>query len=65
MRVRVRVKVTWPDYDLQTTNRRCQEWTMEFVRGLVAKGYIGDDAVDIVHSKRNSSTHGIGLRHMG
>lgn len=59
------VKVTWADYDLQTTNRRCQEWTMEFVRGLVAKEYIGDDAVDIVHSKRNPSTHGIGLRHMG
>lgn len=35
--VGVGVKVTWADYDLQTTNRRCQEWTMEFVRGLVAK----------------------------
>ncbi|KAE8329171.1 hypothetical protein BDV39DRAFT_203433 [Aspergillus sergii] len=45
-----------------TTNRRCQEWTMEYVRYLVAKGYIGAEAIEIVQSKRDSPTHGIGLR---
>ncbi|GIK07578.1 hypothetical protein Aspvir_003244 [Aspergillus viridinutans] len=45
-----------------TTNRRCQEWTMEYVRHLVAKGYIGTQAVEIVQSKRDPPTHGIGLR---
>ncbi|BCS22029.1 uncharacterized protein APUU_30254A [Aspergillus puulaauensis] len=36
-----------------TTNKRCQEWTMEFVRHLVAKGHIGEEAVHIVQSKRD------------
>ncbi|KAF4186857.1 hypothetical protein CNMCM7927_005097 [Aspergillus lentulus] len=45
-----------------TTNKRCQEWTMEYVRHLVAEGYIGPDAVEIVQSKRDPPTHGIGLR---
>ncbi|KAK6810876.1 hypothetical protein RU639_013329 [Aspergillus parasiticus] len=45
-----------------TTNRRCQEWTMEYVRYLVAKGYLGGEAIEIVQSKRDHPTHGIGLR---
>jgi hypothetical protein len=35
---------------------------MEYVRHLVAKGYIGPEAVEIVQSKRDPFTHGIGLR---
>ncbi|KOS46005.1 hypothetical protein ACN38_g3078 [Penicillium nordicum] len=44
------------------TNKRCQEWTMEYVRHLVAKGLIDEEAIEIVQSKRDSATHGIGLR---
>lgn len=46
----------------QTTNKRCQEWTMEYIRHLVSKGYIGAQAIQIVQSKRDPPTHGIGLR---
>ncbi|KAJ5501800.1 hypothetical protein LT330_000704 [Penicillium expansum] len=45
-----------------TTNKRCQEWTMEYVRHLVAKGLIEEKAIEIIQSKRDSPTHGIGLR---
>ncbi|KAA8649262.1 hypothetical protein EYZ11_005530 [Aspergillus tanneri] len=44
-----------------TTNKRCQEWTMEYVRHLVAKGFIAPEAIEIVQSKRDPPTHGIGL----
>ena len=47
---------------LQTANTRCQEWTMEFIRHLVAKGFIEPTAIDIAQSKRDSPTHGIVLR---
>ncbi|KAJ5474903.1 hypothetical protein N7475_004469 [Penicillium sp. IBT 31633x] len=45
-----------------TNNKRCQEWTMEYVRYLVAKDLIGEEAIRIVESKRDPPTHGIGLR---
>ncbi|KAJ5483764.1 hypothetical protein N7530_003010 [Penicillium desertorum] len=45
-----------------TTNKRCQEWTMEYVRHLVAKWLIDEEAIEIVQSKRDPPTHGIGLR---
>ncbi|CAI7571674.1 unnamed protein product [Penicillium crustosum] len=45
-----------------TTNKRCQEWTMECVRHLVAKGLIDEEVIEIVQSKRDSPTHGISLR---
>lgn len=48
--------------NFQTTNKRCQEWTMEYIRHLVAKGLIDEEAIEIVQSKRDSATHGIGLR---
>lgn len=35
---------------------------MEYVRHLVAKGLIDEEAVEIVQSKRDSPGHGIGLR---
>ena len=35
---------------------------MEYVRHLVAKGLIGEDAIQIVQSKRDPPTHGIGLQ---
>lgn len=38
---------------------------MEYVRHLVALGYIDASAIDIVHSKRDPPRHGIGLRHIG
>ncbi|KAL3473550.1 hypothetical protein BJX99DRAFT_233375 [Aspergillus californicus] len=47
-----------------TTNRRCQEWTMDYVRLLVAKGFIGDEAIEIVQSRRDPPGHGIGLQPM-
>ncbi|CAG7935421.1 unnamed protein product [Penicillium salamii] len=45
-----------------TTNKRCQEWTMEFVRHLVSKGLIAAEAIQIVQSKRDPPNHGIGLQ---
>lgn len=42
--------------------KRCQEWTMEFVRHLIAKGLIAADAIQIVQSKHDPPTHGIGLQ---
>ncbi|KAL2859868.1 uncharacterized protein BJX67DRAFT_375995 [Aspergillus lucknowensis] len=45
-----------------TTNKRCQEWTMEFIRHLVAKRYIGAGAIEIVQSQRDPPSFGIGLR---
>lgn len=35
---------------------------MEYVRHLVAKGLIAADAIQIVQSKRDPPTHGIGLQ---
>lgn len=35
---------------------------MEYVRSLVAKGYIGAEAIEIVQSHRDPPTFGIGLR---
>ncbi|KAJ5562879.1 hypothetical protein N7535_002675 [Penicillium sp. DV-2018c] len=45
-----------------TTNRRCQEWTMEFIRYLVAQGLIAAEAIQIVQSQRDPPNHGIGLQ---
>ncbi|BCR88852.1 uncharacterized protein ACHE_50050A [Aspergillus chevalieri] len=45
-----------------TTNRRCQEWTMDYVRHLVKKGIIGEEAVEIVQGRRDPPEHGIGLK---
>ncbi|KNG80395.1 hypothetical protein ANOM_011126 [Aspergillus nomiae NRRL 13137] len=45
-----------------TTNKRCQEWIMEYVRLLVDKGYIDAEAIDVANSNRDPPTHGIGLR---
>ncbi|KAK0103141.1 hypothetical protein ONS95_014941 [Cadophora gregata] len=42
-----------------TTNRRCQEWTMDFLHHLVLKGFISQEADDIVQSKRDPPSHGI------
>ncbi|UNI16350.1 hypothetical protein JDV02_002787 [Purpureocillium takamizusanense] len=39
--------------------KRCQEWTMEFIRRLVGQGLIQAEAVDIVQSHRDSPTRGI------
>lgn len=38
---------------------------MEYIRKLVAKGYIGEEAIQIVQSKRDPPTHGVGLRPVG
>lgn len=35
---------------------------MEYVSHLVAKGLIDEEAIEIVQSKRDPPTHGIGLR---
>ncbi|EEQ35033.1 hypothetical protein McanMca71_001771 [Microsporum canis] len=48
-----------------TTNKRCQEWTMEYVRHLVQLQYLDAGAIQIVQSKRNPPTHGIGLQPIG
>ncbi|PGH26515.1 hypothetical protein AJ80_01829 [Polytolypa hystricis UAMH7299] len=49
----------------KTTNKRCQEWTMEYVRRLVDLGYIDASAIAIVQSKRDPPNHGIGLQPAG
>ncbi|KAJ0415297.1 hypothetical protein BJY00DRAFT_317938 [Aspergillus carlsbadensis] len=49
----------------ETTNRRCQEWTMDYIRHLVAKGYIDAQAIEIVQSKRDPPEFGIALRPAG
>ncbi|KAF2679531.1 hypothetical protein K458DRAFT_445843 [Lentithecium fluviatile CBS 122367] len=40
-----------------TINRRCQEWTMDYVRRLVTVGYIDGAVATIVQSKRDPPTH--------
>lgn len=50
---------------LQTTNRRCQEWTMEYIRHLVARDLIAAEAIQIIQAKRDPPSHGIGLRSIG
>lgn len=35
---------------------------MDYIRHLVAKDYIGADAIQVVQSNRDPPTHGIGLR---
>ncbi|KAK5123974.1 hypothetical protein LTR85_002171 [Meristemomyces frigidus] len=47
------------------SNRRCQEWTMDYLRRLVEKGYIQSEAIAIAQSERDAPTHGIGLRSAG
>jgi hypothetical protein len=38
---------------------------MEYVRRLVDLRYIGADAIEVVQSKRDPPTHGIGLQSIG
>jgi hypothetical protein len=38
---------------------------MDFVRRLVQMGYIGEGAIDVVQSKRDPPSHGIGLQPVG
>ncbi|CAG7947003.1 unnamed protein product [Penicillium olsonii] len=45
-----------------TTNKRCQEWTMEFIRYLVTQKLIEAEAVQIVQSQRDPPDHCTGLR---
>ncbi|KAH7092036.1 hypothetical protein FB567DRAFT_588349 [Paraphoma chrysanthemicola] len=45
-----------------TTNRRCQEWTTDYVRRLVALQYIDESAIAIVHARRDAPDYGIRLR---
>lgn len=49
----------------RTTNRRCQEWTMDYVRKLVAKQYLDASAIDVVHSKRDAPHVGTRLNPVG
>ncbi|KAF1979163.1 hypothetical protein BU23DRAFT_642302, partial [Bimuria novae-zelandiae CBS 107.79] len=51
-----------PVNDVSTTNRRCQEWTMDYVRRFVALRYLNEAAVAIVQSRRDPPNVGIGLR---
>ena len=43
-------------------NRRCQEWTAEFVQALAKQGLVGEHVVRIVQSRRDPPEHGVGLR---
>ncbi|KAJ6015401.1 hypothetical protein N7540_009992 [Penicillium herquei] len=45
-----------------TTNKRCQEWTMEYIRHLVSKRLIASDAIQAVQSKRDPPHHGVGMQ---
>jgi len=42
-----------------TTNRRCQEWTTDYMRLLVDDGIVAEGAFDIVQNKRDPPSHGI------
>ncbi|PGH12743.1 hypothetical protein AJ79_04104 [Helicocarpus griseus UAMH5409] len=46
----------------ETTNKRCQEWTTEYIRRLADLQYINVSAIQIVQSKRDPPSHGIGLQ---
>lgn len=35
---------------------------MEFIRHLVGKGYLGSEAIQIVQSKRDPPSHGVGIQ---
>ncbi|KAI9835729.1 MAG: hypothetical protein M1819_001907 [Sarea resinae] len=48
-----------------TTNQRCQEWTMAYVRRLVSLHYLEPEALQIVQSHRDPPSHGIGLQPVG
>ncbi|KAK2836833.1 hypothetical protein FQN49_006681 [Arthroderma sp. PD_2] len=43
-------------------NRRCQEWTMEFIERLVSRKYIEAEALCTAESQRDPPTHGVGLQ---
>ncbi|KAJ5407925.1 hypothetical protein N7509_001808 [Penicillium cosmopolitanum] len=43
-------------------NKRCQEWTMEYIRHLVSKRLIASEAIHTVQSKRDPPNHGVGLQ---
>ncbi|KAI9763037.1 MAG: hypothetical protein M4579_000101 [Chaenotheca gracillima] len=43
-------------------NRRCQKWTIDFVRRLVQLGYISPEAIDVVQIQRDPPSFGVGLR---
>ncbi|KAJ5585838.1 hypothetical protein N7450_005625 [Penicillium hetheringtonii] len=45
-----------------SNNKRCQEWTMEYIRHLVGKRLIGSEAIHIVQSKRDPPSHGVGIQ---
>ncbi|KAB8076819.1 hypothetical protein BDV29DRAFT_78197 [Aspergillus leporis] len=42
-----------------TTNRSFQEWTMDYIRLLVAQQWVSQEAIENVQSKRDPSSHGI------
>ncbi|EAS32418.3 uncharacterized protein CIMG_03442 [Coccidioides immitis RS] len=48
-----------------TTNRRCQEWTMDYVCCLVHHQYINENVIQIVQSACDSPNHGVGLNLVG
>ncbi|KAJ4408642.1 hypothetical protein N0V82_009657 [Gnomoniopsis sp. IMI 355080] len=43
-------------------NRRCQEWTMDFLKLLVTKGFITQSAYAIAQAQRDPPSHGVGLQ---
>ncbi|RFU33205.1 hypothetical protein B7463_g3144, partial [Scytalidium lignicola] len=45
-----------------TTNRRCQEWTTDFIRRLIQLQYVRKDALNIVEAHRDPPNFGIGLQ---
>ncbi|KAF2225527.1 hypothetical protein BDZ85DRAFT_316700 [Elsinoe ampelina] len=46
-------------------NRRCQEWTMEFLKRLVVKGWVEGDVVEVAEGERDEPGFGVGLRKVG
>ncbi|KAF4553642.1 Hypothetical protein D9617_6g093730 [Elsinoe fawcettii] len=43
-------------------NRRCQEWTMDFLAAVVRKGWLTQRAVDAAQAERDPPEFGVGLR---
>ncbi|KAF2757270.1 hypothetical protein EJ05DRAFT_500813 [Pseudovirgaria hyperparasitica] len=48
-----------------TTNRRCQEWTVDYIRALVRHGYLHENATAIAQAERDPPEFGIGLQSIG
>jgi hypothetical protein len=43
----------------KVTTRRCHEWTVDYIKRLVAQCLVGEEALNIAQNHRDPPTHGI------